>query len=141
MARPRDRHLTVVQQAIRLKLKFPTERQPDVKPGRLTWSITLQPTPMSVRYTAHLRYEHRRRPHVTIVSPDLQTRPDQPLPHVYPGDELCLYYGDEFDGAKDFIANTIVPWTSEWLMYYEMWLTTGEWLASEVLHDPKSFKV
>lgn len=25
------------------------------------------------------------------------------------------------------IANTIVPWTSEWLFYYEIWLATGQW--------------
>jgi hypothetical protein len=33
------------------------------------------------------------------------------------------------------IANTLVPWTSEWLAYYEAWLTTGgEWLGGGV-HD------
>jgi hypothetical protein len=25
------------------------------------------------------------------------------------------------------IANTIVPWTSEWLAHYEIWLATGDW--------------
>ena len=25
------------------------------------------------------------------------------------------------------IADTIVPWTAEWLVYYEIWLMTGEW--------------
>jgi hypothetical protein len=25
------------------------------------------------------------------------------------------------------IADTIVPWTAEWLVHYEIWLMTGEW--------------
>ena len=25
------------------------------------------------------------------------------------------------------IADTIVPWTCEWLIHYEIWLATGEW--------------
>lgn len=25
------------------------------------------------------------------------------------------------------IANTILPWTSLWLYYYEIWLGTGKW--------------
>jgi hypothetical protein len=140
VTRPRGRQLTVIQQAVRLKTRFPNERQPEVKLGQLTWTVTLKPTPMSVHYTARVRYKHRQRPVVTVVSPELQTRQGEPLPHVYSGDELCLYYGSEFDGGEHFIADTIVPWTSEWLMYYEMWLTTGEWLASEVRHDAGSIK-
>ncbi len=132
--------MTVIQQAVRLKLKFPNQRQPAIRRGRLAWSVKLQPTPMSVTYTAHLSYEHRRRPRVTIVSPELPTRPGEPLPHVYEGNELCLYYGNEFNGSDDYIAETIVPWTSEWLMYYEMWFTTGDWLSSEVTHDMDTVK-
>ena len=25
------------------------------------------------------------------------------------------------------IAKTILPWTSEWLVHYQLWLATGEW--------------
>jgi hypothetical protein len=25
------------------------------------------------------------------------------------------------------IAETIIPWTSEWLYFYELWVFTGEW--------------
>ena len=34
----------------------------------------------------------------------------------------------EFNSSK-LIANTIIPWTVEWLYYYELWLATGEWLG------------
>jgi hypothetical protein len=30
------------------------------------------------------------------------------------------------------IALTIIPWLLEWLVYYEAWLVTGEWLGGGV---------
>ena len=27
------------------------------------------------------------------------------------------------------ISSTIIPWTSEWLYYYEIWLINGDWLG------------
>ena len=48
------------------------------------------------------------------------------LPHTYPGNELCLFYPGEWQHDR-FLAVTIVPWTAEWLLHYEIWLATGEW--------------
>ena len=28
---------------------------------------------------------------------------------------------------RKMIAKTIIPWTSEWLMHYEYWVTAGVW--------------
>jgi hypothetical protein len=28
-----------------------------------------------------------------------------------------------------FLADTVVPWTSEWLFFYEVWHATGLWLG------------
>jgi hypothetical protein len=41
---------------------------------------------------------------------------------------LCIYYkrAKEWDETK-FIADTIIPWTSEWLLHYEIWVATGTW--------------
>ena len=140
MARPHGRQLNVTQQAVRLKRQFPDEQTPAVKANKLVWTVTLQPTPMSVRYTVQIRYQHRRRPKVTVLTPALDPRPDAPGPHVYPGNELCLYYYDEFVGTENFIADTIVPWTSEWLYFYETWMSTGAWLGSEAPHTPGTAK-
>lgn len=136
MARPRGRQLTVTHQAIGLQQRFPNGRRPSVKSGTLAWAVTLQPTPMSVEYMVGIRYTHQQRPKVSVLSPTLETRPGDPLPHIYPGNELCLYYGNEFDGSKQLIATTIVPWASEWLYYYEHWMFTGKWLGSEAPHPP-----
>ena len=56
------------------------------------------------------------------------------FPHNYDIDienkmvRICLYRYSEFTSSK-LLANTIVPWTIEWLYFYELWLTTGEWLG------------
>jgi hypothetical protein len=136
VARPHGRQLSVTQQAVCLQRRFPDERPPAVKAGGLIWTVTLQPTPMSVHYQVAIQYRHRRRPKVKVVAPALESRQGESLPHVYPGDELCLYYKDEFTGTEDFIADTIVPWTSEWLYFYECWVTSGVWLGAEAPHGP-----
>lgn len=77
---------------------------------------------------------------MTVLSPALESRPGERLPHVYPGNALCLYYEQEFVGSEDFIADTIVPWTSEWLYFYEHWMSTGLWLGAEAPHPPCAAK-
>jgi hypothetical protein len=106
--------------------RFPAAQRPVVRAGRLIWIFSVQPSPLSVTYTVRLEYEQSDRPQVTVVDPPLQRGEDGSLPHVYPGDELCLYF-DEFDGTRHLVADTIVPWVSEWLFHYELWLSTGEW--------------
>jgi hypothetical protein len=98
-----------------------------VRTGSLSWTGSLQPTPLSVIYTVRLEYDERDpRPRVTVLDPPLERPAGKSLPHVYEGEELCLYY-DEFDCEQDLLADTVVPWASEWLYYYESWVTTGEW--------------
>lgn len=126
MVPPRRRPITAALQGLALRSRYPDARRPVVHGGRLVWAAEVQPTPLSVTYTARLEYRAGRHPRVAVVDPPLEHRDDQPLPHVYGADELCLFY-DEFDGTKDLIADTVVPWVSEWLYYYELWLTTGVW--------------
>jgi hypothetical protein len=64
-----------------------------------------------------------RRPHT-------RSHPDKSLlPHVYKDNVLCLHLPGEWTPAH-LLGDTIVPWTAEGLMYYEMWLATdAEWLG------------
>jgi hypothetical protein len=39
---------------------------------------------------------------------------------------LCLYYPGQWRPDL-LLSTTIVPWTAEWLMHYELWLATGHW--------------
>lgn len=57
------------------------------------------------------------------------------LPHIYPGNELCLYYPGEWHDDM-LLATTVIPWTAEWLMHYELWLVTGHWSGGG--HTPRA---
>lgn len=73
-------------------------------------------------------------PWVQVLRPRLVRRPDfvdGPLPHVYRrGDDigLCLFDPDQHQwNASMAISRTIVPWTADWLYFYEIWSMTGKW--------------
>ncbi len=93
--------------------------------GRLLWVGELQPSPLSVRYTVRIEATPSRRPRVRVISPPL-TESAHELPHVYGDGTLCLCFPWQWDHTKP-IARTIVPWASEWLLYYELWRGTGTW--------------
>lgn len=101
----------------------------------MTWIGKLQPTLLSETYTVQIRYQIDKRPHVTVLDPQLQRRNGSRLPHVFTGDELCLfrYAYSEWDGSM-FLADTIIPWTSLWLFHYEIWSVTGIWCGSRQEH-------
>ena len=127
MARPPRDGLTLVQQAGVLRSRFPTATPPKVQADRLTWYWQVKPSPCSVTNTVRLVMRGMQGPKVHVVDPPLQLAEGQDrLPHVFEEDRLCLYY-DEFDRRVDRLADTVVPWVSEWLFQYENWLTTGEW--------------
>jgi hypothetical protein len=75
--------------------------------------------------------------HVEIVHPILTRRPSQPdvpVPHIWPNyvmptrPRLCLHTNAEWTAAM-YVADTIVPWSIEWLAAYEGWRATGIWHA------------
>lgn len=68
----------------------------------------------------------KKPPKVTVLDPALEIPHGEELPHVYPGEELCLCYPWEWDESQ-LIAHTVVPWASEWLFHYEIWKATGTW--------------
>ncbi|MCV9940422.1 hypothetical protein OIU35_29075 [Boseaceae bacterium BT-24-1] len=83
---------------------------------------------------------------VRLVAPGLVYRhPDtgEIAPHIYLDVEdparscLCLYdYRDDEWGPHRAIAETIIPWASEWLFFYEAWLATGIWSGGGHDHSP-----
>jgi hypothetical protein len=102
--------------------------------GVVTWTGTLQPTALSATYTVRVQYRLGNAPRVMIIWPQLRPRDDtKVIPHVYGLDRPCLYYPkfrEWHPGAS--VAETIVPWTSLWLHYYELWHATGEWLGGGI---------
>jgi hypothetical protein len=118
-------------QLFNLKQRNPAGSGKITPGGRLTWKWTVQPTPVSRIYQARLECDGNGHPDVYIDSPDLRVLASgNPLPHVYSQDErrLCLYLPSSGQWNPEMLlTNTIVPWTSLWLIYFEAWLWSGEW--------------
>lgn len=75
---------------------------------------------------------------VTLISPELQLStdkaPGEEIPHLYRNESnlrmsrLCLFDPATTEWAPgNVLAETIIPWTIDWLASYEGWRATGEW--------------
>lgn len=76
-----------------------------------------------------MEYELGAAPRVYVVRPALERRGGRRPPHLYDGGHLCLYRGAHEWNGRMLVADTTLPWASEWLLFYELWLATGDWLA------------
>ncbi|QQS33991.1 MAG: hypothetical protein IPM50_05290 [Acidobacteriota bacterium] len=75
--------------------------------------------------------EQGQHPEIRVLEPQLTLAPGaKRLPHIYPGKSLCLYTRSkqEWDSSK-YVADTVIPWISSYLFYYELWLATGKWFG------------
>jgi len=106
-----------------------------IKKHKIEARLRLQPTPLSDTYLLGLSYNIRTGPRVWIISPDLVLPPRCRLPHVYDRNRLCLYYPKDKEWTPQMlIADTIVPWASEWLLHYEFWSVNKIWSGGGVKH-------
>lgn len=134
---PRAKAKTVAQQALLLR-QLPVTRRSEARAGRLVWEGQIQPTSHSEAYVVRIDYKPPKRPEISVVSPPLEPPEGVRLPHIYPGERLCLCYPGQW-GPEMRIDMTLVPWAAEWLFYYELWLFTGVWHGGG--HDsPQSAK-
>lgn len=63
-----------------------------------TYVMRLQPTSASRTYTVRRAYQEPKHPRIMILDPELELYPGTTrLPHVYSGDQLCLYTPGEWD--------------------------------------------
>jgi hypothetical protein len=114
----------------------------NIQRGVLLWSGEIKPLPLGQTYTISLRYKLSSKyrldelPKVRVVSPILESRENGQIPHRYSGGSLCLFYPPNFEwtGYK-LLAHTIIPWTSEWLSHYEIWLVTGTWYGGGIHNE------
>ncbi len=56
--------------------------------------------------------------------------------HMYKDDSsLCLYYPNDKSWTKGSrLFDTIIPWTHEWFLYFELYQITGIWHHPHVKH-------
>lgn len=133
MGRPEQRPRSLIQQLIALRA-LPLTASVSIKRNRLRWTGGLQPTLASEEYLVAIEYDGRSRPDVTILSPRLTVPDGKSLPHCFSGDRLCLHYPGQWRRTAK-LATTIIPWASEWLLHYELWLANGKWHGGG--HEPK----
>lgn len=121
----REPEVTPALQAFALRHVMP-EGRARIRNGVLTWVGTVQPGPECSTYELEVVLRPRRVPIVRVLSPDL--RPDAAglLPHVYNDGTLCLHAEGEWR-SNMLVARTVLPWASEWLFHYELWLACGTW--------------
>jgi len=127
--------LTVAVQAASLRGVFPDSQVTLTQNVSLTWIGKLQPSALSDCYKLKIKYRLKDRPQVTVLEPPLRPRADERLPHVFKGNELCLFRYKYFEWDSTMpIVDTIVPWASLWLFHYEIWRVTGIWCGSKAEH-------
>lgn len=92
-----------------------------------------QPTTESEIYKYRIKYNPKSRPVVHIKSHEISYNDDI---HMYPKDNsLCLYHKTDLAWDTSYnLYDTIIPWTHEWIVFYELYLITGEWLHPFVPH-------
>jgi hypothetical protein len=124
------------QQHQRMSARHPQFKLLALKPTLAEWQGHMQPSPLSDTYIVRVRYVKYKSPRILVVSPTLKLREGAAsIPHTYVGNKLCLYYPNCEEWSSDkYIAETIVPWISLWLFYYEGWLATGQWFGGGIEH-------
>lgn len=127
----KKQEISLMMQAFKLQSYFPDSKY-SIRLNTLVWKGHLQPTSLSPKYLIKVVYQREKHPNVYVLAPKPLTlaEGETKLKHVYNTEKqhLCIYYkrAKEWDETK-FIADTIIPWTSEWLLHYEIWVATGTW--------------
>jgi hypothetical protein len=101
--------------------------------GQLICSGRFQPTDASIVYQYRVTLIVGRSPRVVVNDPKIEYNEDI---HMYRSDNsLCLYYPEDRSWTtKSHLFDTIIPWTHEWFLYYELYQITGKWLHPFVKH-------
>lgn len=100
----------------------------------IIWEGEVQPFPYTGKYTLCLNYERLWPPRVWIVEPDFSKL--KGLPHVYPGNRLCLYHPSDWAWKGSYnIIDTIIRWSQMWIVYFEDYLRTGAWRGPAADHE------
>lgn len=121
---------SISQQFGNMKIKY-VHFNCRIRRNSLIVSGKVRPTSRSKTYSFLLEYTLNEKPKVKIISPKLKRNSKgEKIPHMYSQKYLCLYMPKYREFKKsDFLSDTIIPWITLWLYYYELWHITGKWLG------------
>lgn len=118
----------MAQQAFALRACF-SYAQVTTSQHRIVWRGQLQPTVASSVYDVEVVYAAFDYPSVRVNDPPLKPDREGRLPHFFHDEgTLCLHERHEWHPDM-LLIETILPWSAEWLIYYEIWLATGQWFG------------
>lgn len=128
-----DKYRKVVTEQVLIRKKFPFLHS-RIRGLELTCRGRIQPAEQSRSYRVEICYAPWDSPEVRVIDPKLEFVKDA---HMYRNDTLCLYDWREQPWQRHLhLHETIVPWTAEWLVFYEIWLMTGKWRGKSAIHGP-----
>lgn len=117
----------------RIKQTFPNVQVLSNQNNSFEVDLKLQPSVFSKIYDVKICYHKINGTSIYIIDEKLKIASNRKkLPHVYSHEkqEICLFsYGNKEWTREKSISSTIIPWASEWLYYYELWLIDGQWLG------------
>jgi len=101
--------------------------------NQLTCLGECTPCDLSTTYTYKIKFTVGCKPKVFAINPKIEYCEEI---HMYPQDNsLCLYYPKDFSWiSSSHLYDTIVPWTHEWFLFYELYQLCGKWLHPSVPH-------
>ena len=104
-----------------------------LSPGKLECRGSCTPAGASQKYNYIITYIPGMVPKVMVTKPEIAY--DEHI-HMYKDDNsLCLYFPkDKSWTQRAWLFDTIIPWTHEWFLYYELYLITGIWHHPHVKH-------
>lgn len=121
------------EQLKRIKQKFPKIEVLKKEWDSFEIIVPLRPTAISELYQVKIVYTENKWVKIFVINKTLEIAKNRSkLPHVYDSQkqQLCLYSPSKKEWTcHNYIIDTIIPWISEWLYYYELWLPEGKWLG------------
>ncbi|RXR34647.1 hypothetical protein EQG68_01710 [Flavobacterium piscinae] len=126
------KHLAIFLEISLLKKHFPFLKF-QIKNGKLVCYGYCKPSEYSRTYHYRIEWKPGISPKVFPVDPHIEYDDDI---HIYREGNLCLYYPKDFiyDAKSSHIYETIMPWTHEWFVFYELYQIKGKWLHPYVEH-------
>lgn len=115
--------------------KFFIVEKKSIKQGKVELFLNLKPTDISKEYKVKIiARQNSKNVNIFVIDPKVNKYENgKKVPHLYSNGSLCLYY-PKYNEWKytDLWSDTLIPWTSLWLYYYEVWQETGEWIGGGI---------
>lgn len=99
----------------------------------LNVELEVQPTPFSKRYVLTIYFKKGKLPQVWLKNTPNNGDVNM-FPHIYRADseknriKLCLFHPRKYQwDPRMLLSDTVMIWAIEWLLFYEIWLSTGIW--------------